>query len=537
MQLDRDICYRALLARDRRFDGRFFTAVRTTGIYCRPICPATPPKPEHVVFLPSAAAAQNAGYRPCLRCRPETSPEIGAWNGTWNTISRAMALIAAGALAESDVETLAGRLGIGARQLRRLFHHHLGASPHSIAAARRIDLAKRLITETSLPLGQIALASGYGSIRRFNDSFRRVFGHPPSSFRRSASARQPGSTAAITLTLPYKPPYDWAAMIGFLAARAIPGVESVRPDRYTRIITIGDTAGGDATGTLTVTHAPHADALIARIRFPDIAALPLIVERIRRMFDLGADPVLIDAHLSRDPDLARLVAAHPGLRVPGVWDGFEFSLRAVLGQQITLAAGVKLAHQLAAACGTQVPSNGDPEARDLTTSFPTAARVAAADPTKALAQALAIPDARLAAIKTLAEAACRDPNLFEPGRPLDQAIATIQSLPGLGPWSAHIIAMRALREPDAFPSTDVFLRRAMAGATQGKAKDAPHRPSPAALSARAEAWRPWRAYAALHLWTSGTSGAHPRTDQTPDQTHGPSPHPHRLTARPSPPGP
>ncbi|HEX7388942.1 MAG TPA: Ada metal-binding domain-containing protein, partial [Acidiphilium sp.] len=276
MILDRDLCYRAMLARDARFDGRFFTAVRTTGIYCRPICPTPPPKLENIIFLPSAAAAQAAGFRPCLRCRPETSPELGAWHGTWSTVSRAMTLIAAGALNHGDVETLASRLGIGGRQLRRLFHQHLGASPKAVASARRVDFAKRLIVETSLPMAEIALAAGFGSVRRFNDTFQALFARPPGSLRGSKTPM--AASSPIILTLPYKPPYDWPAIIGFLAARAIPGVESVRPDRYARTITLDG-----ASGTIAISPAQRGDALTATIDFPAITALPVIVERIRRI--------------------------------------------------------------------------------------------------------------------------------------------------------------------------------------------------------------------------------------------------------------
>lgn len=509
MHLDRDLCYRALLTRDARFDGRFFIAVRTTGIYCRPICPATPPKPENVIFMPSAAAAQAAGFRPCLRCRPETSPELGAWHGTWNTVSRAMALIAGGALNQGDVETLAERLGVGGRQLRRLFRQHLGASPKAIAAARRVNFAKRLIGETSLPMAEIALAAGFGSVRRFNDTFLHLFGRGPGSFRRAKTASAIGT--AITLNLPFKRPYDWPAMIGFLAARAIPGVESVRPDRYARTITLDG-----ATGTIAVSPSAQTNALTATINFPAITALPVIVERIRRIFDLGADPVLIGAHLSEDALMAPRVAAHPGLRVPGAWDGFELAVRAILGQQITVTAATKLAGKLVAAFGAPLPPPTDhPDRANLRFAFPPPERLAGVD----LATSLRMPRARAAALAALAEAALRNPALFEPGRSLDDAIATLQILPGIGAWTAHYIAMRALREPDAFPESDIGLRRALATRSG--------RPTAAELLARAEAWRPWRAYAALHLWASAAASP-------PETRHEPPARPHRLPARDNP---
>ncbi len=483
MHLDREACYRALLTRDARFDGRFFTAVRSTGIYCRPICPARPPKLCNIVFMPSAAAAENAGFRPCLRCRPETSPDTPAWNGTSSTVARALALIAAGALNSDDVDSLAGRLGMGERQLRRLFQKHLGASPTAVAQTKRSLFAKQLITETQLRMTDVALAAGFGSVRRFNDTFQTLYGRAPRTLRRSGAVT-PAADSAVTLTLPYKPPYDWSAMIGFLSLRAIPGVEHVQPGRYARTITIGE-----AHGTIEVQPASPRQgrhALLATIRFPVVTALPVIVDRIRRIFDLGADPAIIAEHLSADPDLAPLVAERPGLRVPGAWDGFELAVRGILGQQITVGAATRLAGKLAAAYGTPLSSSGQP----LRFVFPSPGRLAGAD----LATTLGMPRARGAAISSMAEAVIANPGLFEAAPALEDAVARLRALPGIGDWTAHYIAMRALREPDAFPAADIGLLRAMA-TTAG-------RPSPAQLLVRAASWSPWRAYAALHLWTS-----------------------------------
>ena len=500
MVLDADACYRALLTRDARFDGRFFTCVRTTGIYCRPICPARTPKPENVVFLPSAAAAQAAGFRPCLRCRPEASPEIGAWHGTASTVSRAIALIASGALDEGGVEALAARLGMGERQLRRLFRQHLGASPKAVAQARRVHLAKQLVTETALPMAEVALAAGFGSLRRFNDIFRALYGRPPGTLRRGAAQPAP---SAVTLTLPFRPPYDWDAMLGFLAARAIADVERVEDGCYARSIALDG-----AQGSIAVRRAGRADALVATIRFPRIASLPRIVERIRRVFDLGADPAAIGAHLARDPRLAPLLAARPGLRVPGAWDGFELAVRAILGQQITVAAARALAGKLASCCGDPMIATEDGIAR----LFPRPEQVATVPE---LSRVLGMPRTRGASITGLAEAALADPSLFEPGPALEQAIPRLRALPGIGEWTAQYIAMRALREPDAFPAADIGLLRAMA-------TDA-GRPTPAQLLAHAEAWRPWRAYAVLHLWASEApatekrDGTHARPHPVPDR--------------------
>ena len=484
MHLDREACYRALLTRDARFDGQFFVAVRTTGIYCRPICPARAPKLEHIEFMPSAAAAQAAGYRPCLRCRPETSPQLAAWRGTYSTVSRAMALIAAGALNGDAVDGLAGRLGIGERQLRRLFRKHLGASPNAVAQTRRVLFAKQLISDTTLSMTEVALAAGFGSVRRFNDTFQKLYGRPPRSLRRDGAGGAIGS--AVNLTLTFKPPYDWPAIIGFLATRAIPGVECVRGDEYARTISLGG-----ATGTIVVRPAMQQQALIANIRFPVVAALPAIIERIRHLFDLGADPAVIGAHLSEDPALAKLVEARPGLRVPGAWDGFELAVRGILGQQISVGAARGLAGKLVAAFGTRLPATDEPAIADLTHAFPSPDQIMCADD---LAATLGMPRQRAAAIRALAEAALADPRLFEPGLGLDESIARLRSLAGIGEWTAQYIAMRALREPDAFPTGDIGLLRAMATESG--------RPTTAQLQARAAGWRPWRSYAALHLWAS-----------------------------------
>ncbi len=484
MQLDHATCYRALLARDARFDGRFFTAVRTTGIYCRPICPARSPRPENCIFFASAAAAQAAGFRPCLRCRPESSPDLGAWRGTSATVSRALGLIEAGALDGGDVAALAERLGLGERQLRRLFRRHLGAAPVAVAQTRRVLLAKQLIHETGLPMIDVALASGFGSVRRFNETFRQLFGRPPGELRRRRLA---GDASAIELLLSYRPPYDWAAMTAFLAARAIPGVEVVAAGAYRRTITL---AG--AVGSIAVATAPGRHALRATIRFPRLDALPAIIARIRRVFDLGADPVAIGAHLARDPTLGALVAARPGLRVPGAWDGFEIAVRAILGQQITVAAATRLAGKLVAAFGEPLPSRSLP---GLSHVFPPPERLAGAD-----VAAIGMPRARAAAIAGLAAAAAADPELFYASRDLGEAAARLRALPGIGEWTAQDIAMRGLRETDAFPAADIGLLRAMAD-EQGR------RPTPQELLARAEAWRPWRAYAALHLWAAEAAAA------------------------------
>ncbi|HEY0107193.1 MAG TPA: AlkA N-terminal domain-containing protein, partial [Rhizomicrobium sp.] len=334
-----DVCYRAIATRDARFDGRLFTGVRTTGIYCRPICPARTPKPQNVTFWPSAAAAQEAGFRPCLRCRPEISPDAAAWRGTSNTVSRALALIAEGGLDGEDASlaALCDRLGVGERQLRRLFDRHLGAPPIAVAQTRRVLFAKQLIQETRLPMRAVADAAGFGSIRRFNDAFRKLYRRAPSDLRRRSAA--PIVPSSVTFRLGYRAPLDWDALLAFLAARAIAGVECVDKNRYARTIEIDG-----AFGAIQV--APARDHLEATIRFPKVTALLAIVARLRRLFDLDADVAAIGAHLSGDLALAPLVARRPGLRTPGAWCGFELAVRAVLGQQITVTGARKLAERL-----------------------------------------------------------------------------------------------------------------------------------------------------------------------------------------------
>jgi AraC family transcriptional regulator of adaptative response / DNA-3-methyladenine glycosylase II len=483
MDMDRTACYRAISTRDARFDGRLFVAVKTTGIYCRPICPARTPKFENTSFYPSAAAAQEAGFRPCLRCRPETSPDLAFWRGTTNTVSRALALIEAGGLDEADVEGLANRLGVGARQLRRLFRQHVGASPIAVAQTRRILLAKQLIHETSLPMAEVALASGFNSVRRFNETFLEMFGRSPAKLRRiHDKARR--ETGALSVRLPYSPPYDWDAMLSFLGMRAIPGVEAVSGNVYRRSIAIG----GDS-GVISVTPA-EKNRVNVSVRFPNMAALPQIIARVRRVFDLAADPDTIGAHLALDPVLAPLVSARPGLRVPGAWDGFELAVRAIFGQQITVPAATKLLGRLVAAHGAPLPATMK-DSEGLSHLFPLASRVAKAD-----IAALGMPNARAMSVKSLAQAISADPAIFSRGASLEEAIAKLRSLPGIGEWTAQYIAMRELREPDAFPAADIGLLRAMAAADGS-------RPSPMELLSRAERWRPWRAYAALHLWAAG----------------------------------
>lgn len=486
MNLKPAACYRAVQARDVRYDGRFFTCVQSTGIYCRPICPARPPKPENCTFVPTAAVAQEAGFRPCLRCRPESSPDLDAWRGTSATVSRALKLIESGALDEGNVATLADRLEIGERHLRRLFLQHLGAAPVTVAQTRRVLLAKQLLHQTDLPMIEVALASGFGSVRRFNETFQALYDRPPNELRRARTG-PPAADPGLTLLLSYRPPYDWASIIDFLRARAIDGLESVRDDTYSRVIELGD-----ATGFLTVGHVPDQSALRVTVNFPRLDALPVIIARVRRMFDLSADVGAIVEVLSADPVLAPLVAARPGLRVPGGWDGFEIAIRAVLGQQITVRAAINLACRIVAAYGTPI----DGATAELRHAFPKPAQLIDATFT-------GMPGSRAATLQHLAREAHADPHLFDPRRDLAETVANLRRLPGIGEWTAQYIALRALGETDAFLAADV-------GVLNGFAARSP-RLNPAALLARAESWRPWRAYAVLHLWMATQDSTHQRT--------------------------
>lgn len=479
----RTACYRALQSRDARFDGRIFVAVSSTGIYCRPICPARTPKFEYCSFYNSAAAAQEAGFRPCLRCRPEIAPQLASWRGTSNTVTRALALIAEGALdgSENTVEKLAMRVGMGERQLRSLFVQHLGASPISVAQTRRVLFAKQLIHDTTMPMTQIAAAAGFGSLRRFNETFLHLFRRPPRDLRKRTAGKT--RDQGVVLRLPYRPPYHWDHMLAFLQARAIAGVEVVEGGRYLRTVEID----GDL-GSIEVRHLPSRHSLEATILFPSVRSLPSIVERVRSLFDLGADIDTIEQHLSADRALATLISKHRGLRAPGGWDGFEVAVRAVLGQQISVSAARQLGTRLAALHGHRVPGLycNHPS---LVYAFPTPKRLASTH-----SVGLAIPAARLLTLKALAEAVISDRDLFCPAAEIEQTVARLTAIRGIGEWTAQYIALRAMRECDAFPATDVGLLR-------GAALIHGQNLSPAALLRSAEFWRPWRAYGAQHLWT------------------------------------
>lgn len=485
MTSERERAYRALVARDARFDGRLFVGVHTTGVFCRPICRARTPLPQNVTFYASAAAAVQAGFRPCLLCRPESSPDVAAWRGSSATVSRALVLLGEGALDEGRVEALAERLGMGERQLRRLFERHLGTSPIAVAQSRRLLFAKKLVHESQLSMAEIAHAAGFGSVRRFNEVFRAHMGRAPSSLRSRPSGA--ASTRGTTLTLGYVPPYDWPAIEAFFRERALAGVEHVEEGSYARTVSIEG-----AVGTIRVAPIRARNALALTVDLPDVTHLWSVVSRVRRMFDLDADVRVIGRVLGRDPTLKALVRARPGLRVPGAWDPFESALRAVLGQQVSVARARQLAGVIVERWGTRVGTG------PLSHVFPSAHVLAQVLP----GAQLGMPGARVRALATLAQAAARDTGpktgpshdtaLFAPSAALEDTRARLRALGGIGAWTEEYIALRALRDPDAFPASDVGILRALE--VHGE------RPSPEAVLERAEAWRPFRAYAAQHLW-------------------------------------
>jgi AraC family transcriptional regulator of adaptative response / DNA-3-methyladenine glycosylase II len=473
--------------------------VKTTGIYCRPICPARPPRLENCRFVRTAAAAQAAGFRPCLRCRPESSPDLDAWRGTSSTVSRALRLIEGGALDSGDVASLADRLGIGERHLRRLFLRHIGAAPVTVAQTRRVLLARQLIHQTKLSMIQVALASGFGSVRRFNETFQQLYHRPPSALRRGGGAAR-SSAPDISLLLPYRPPYDWRAMMDFLRARAIGGLEVVEGDRYSRVIELEG-----VTGSITVSHAPRQSALRVIVRFGRLDCLPVIIARIRRMFDLSVDPGAVAAVLSSDPLLTPLVSSRPGLRVPGGWDGFEIAVRAVLGQQITVKAATLLATRIVSEIGSEVADSTS--VPGLTHAFPRPQDFKAG-----ILARLGMPTGRAVALAGVAAAIGADERLFDPSRDLDESVARLRELPGVGEWTAQYIAMRALGESDAFLAGDVGIQRKLAvpGA---------RRSTTAKLLTRAEHWRPWRAYAVMHLWMGDSQTPQTSSRKTKETHH------------------
>lgn len=499
MNLDWQVCSRARLSRDARFDGKFFIGVRSSGVYCRPICPAPTAKEKNVRYFCSAAAAAEAGFRPCLRCRPECSPGTPAWLGTPNTVSRALRLISESGLEDGGVEVLAERLGVGSRHLRRLFLQHLGATPISVAHTRRLHFAKKLIDETSLPMGQVALASGFGSVRRFNAGIRKVYQRTPTQIRRLARQTVTQPENQYLFRLRFRPPYHWTGMLNFLAARATPGVEVVEDGVYRRSISMNG-----RQGCFAVLLDEGNSALTVRVQFDDPRSSFFITERIRAMFDLNADWAAIAGSFRTDQALAGRLETAPGLRVPGCWNGFELAVRAILGQQVSVKGATSLAGRIARTFGQPfAPGSG------LTHLFPAPEILADAD-----VASIGLPKARGETIRALARAVCDGQIKFEGILDSEAFLTHLCEIPGIGRWTAQYVAMRALGEPDAFPSGDLGLLRALGV------------DNPRELEKRAEAWRPWRAYAAMYLW-SVPGGSKDRGNMA---THGVPPHRAQLSS-------
>lgn len=478
---DTTALYAAYLARDARFDGIFYIGVTSTGIYCRPICTARTPRAVHCIFFPSAAAAEKASFRPCLRCRPELAPGDAPVDGGRRIAHLIADRIEQGMLDDgAGVEKIAETFGWSARQIRRLVQQELGVSPMELVLTRRLLLAKQLLTETTLRVTDIAYASGFASIRRFNDAFRRRYGMPPSRLRKGDAA---SSTAAppdtFTLRLSYRPPFDWDGLLRFFRARALHGVEWVEENAYWRTVHLGE-----SRGWIRVTHAPVHRALSVEIPHALTPVLPTLLNRLRDLFDLRARPDVIAAHLGRDPLLAASVAQHPGLRVPGAFDGFEVAVRAILGQQISVKAATTLAGRYAAIFGERI----DTPHKHVERLSPRPQLVANAS-TDELA-ALGILPMRARSILALAQEVASGRLVLEPRMDPDETIERLMALPGVGAWTAHYIAMRVVRWPDAFLKDDLIVRKRMSAT---RAEDA---------DVRARAWQPWRSYAVVYLWQS-----------------------------------
>ncbi|MFC8970167.1 AlkA N-terminal domain-containing protein [Streptomyces sp. NPDC057094] len=487
MHTETERCLRAVQSKDARFDGWFFTAVTTTRIYCRPSCPVVPPKPQNMTFFPSAAACQQAGFRACKRCRPDTSPGSPEWNHRADLVARAMRLIGDGIVDREGVPGLATRLGYSTRQIERQLLAELGAGPLSLARAQRAQTARLLIETTPLPMAEIAFAAGFSSIRTFNDTVREVFALSPTELRARLPRKGAAAAAGVThtpgvlnLRLPFRAPLHPDNLFGHLAATAVPGVEEWRDGAYRRTLRL-------PYGHGIVGLTPTLDHIACRLSLSDLRDLPVAISRCRRLLDLDADPVAVDDQLRADPLLAPLVDKAPGRRVPRTVDEAEFAVRAVLGQQVSTAAARTHAARLVVAHGTPVD---DPEG-GLTHLFPTPAALAALDPAS-----LAMPRTRRATFTTLVSELAE--GRLHLGMESDwvEARARLLELPGFGPWTVDVIAMRALGDPDAFLPTDLGIRYA--------AKELGLPSTPAALTARAAAWRPWRAYAVQYLWATAS---------------------------------
>jgi AraC family transcriptional regulator of adaptative response / DNA-3-methyladenine glycosylase II len=469
MKLDADSCYQALVSRDPRFDGLMYVGVSSTGIYCRSICNSRRPLKRNCTFYPNAAAAEQAGFRPCLRCRPEVAPghaRVDAHNRLAVALGRR---IEEGALNEINLPQLAAQMGISDRHLRRVIQDEFGVAPNKLLETQRLLTAKLLLTDTTLPVTEVAYASGYASLRRFNDAFKSHYRLNPSQFRRGVETNK--AAGRFVFDLAYRPPLDWEALLQFLEKRLYAGVEAIADAAYLRTVDIGG-----HIGWIRVQPSSRPNALSIEVA-PELAlAIPRVLTRVRRLFDLGAEPERIAQRLGR------LAASCPGLRLPGAFDGYEVAIRAVLGQQISVKAATTIAARFARAFGKAVVTPFP----QLYLLMPSAQRIAQVSPS-VLAK-IGVTSARAHTLVGLSRAMAQNPNLLETGADVEAAIVRLKTLPGIGEWTAQYLAMRALSWPDAFPATDLGIRKALA-INDGRA-----------VLAHAERWRPWRAYAAMHLW-------------------------------------
>lgn len=459
---DPEVCRRARLSRDARFDGEFYLGVATTGIYCRPICPAKAPAEKNVRYFPSAALAAQAGFRPCLRCRPESAPDSPAWKGTSTTVQRALQLISQGALNTGSLAELAARLGIGERYLRKLFERELGVSPQALASNQRLLFAKKLLAETALPVTEIAFAAGFGSVRRFNSAMQQQFQRPPSALRTRQGTKN--SALNLALQLHYRPPYDWEGVIGFFTRHAIAGVESVTEQEYRRNISVNGSLGSIAVSPIAGKHALRLEVQLA-----DSRQLLPVVANVRRMFDLDANPAAIAQVLGQDPRMAPLLQRCPGVRAPGQWSLYESAVRGIVGQQISTQGARSIIAKLAVSAS---PTN-EPLV------FPAAAAMAALGD-----EHFPMPGRRRETLRAL----CR----LCAGREEALEIEELSALPGVGPWTIAMVEMRGSGHPDAFPGKDLGVEKAWAALPD----------PPLALSTHSANWRPWRSYATTLLWRS-----------------------------------
>jgi AraC family transcriptional regulator, regulatory protein of adaptative response / DNA-3-methyladenine glycosylase II len=472
MRLDPDTCYQAMLAKDRRFDGWFFVGVSSTGIYCRPVCPVRTPKRENCHFFANPAAAERAGYRPCLRCRPELAPGNGLLDVSGRLAQAAAALIEEGFLNSGSLADLAARVGVTDRHLRRIFDAEFGVSLIDFAQTQRLLMAKRLLTDTRLPIATVAFAAGFGSVRRFNDLFLKQYGLNPLRFRKGTDAPHADT---MTFGLGYRPPFCWSGILDFLARRHIPGVEHIGDDIYTRTLALNH-GGSEVPGWISVRHVPQRYALEVTVPMSLTPVVGPLIARVRRLFDLSSRPDLIDMQLG---DLA---ASTPGMRVPGTLDGFEIAVRAIAGQHIALPRARLILSRMAERFGTPISA---PHA--LTRTFPSAATFARL-PASALEET-GVTRPHAEAIAALAQEVSSARVTLAPAAPLEETLAALRRIPGIGEWAVQYIAMRALAWPNAFPEGDPVLKRRLGHS------------SAAALSRHAGQWQPWRAYATLHMWT------------------------------------